>query len=251
MMQPGSVSFKAVMAQVAQELVAIEHRRGTAFVRTPLLYPSGSTVVIRVDDGPGNFLVSDAGFGYQDSELMGTASIFQRHARAVAENAGVRFDGHAFFAGDVPVGRLAGSIVTIANCSQEASALAMYKLSERKVADDSETLYRRLVTVFPKEKVERDVDFIGASNTRWHFAAVVNIAKRPAVFEAVASNHLSVAYATTKFHDVARLEQPPKRIAVVRSKEELKTYLGVLSQAANVIESDASDATIAKLARAA
>jgi hypothetical protein len=47
-------------------------------------------------------------------------------------------------------GQLPGAVVTIANCSHEATALAAYKLAERKSVDETERLYERLITIFPK-----------------------------------------------------------------------------------------------------
>ena len=43
----------------------------------------------------------------------------------------------------------------------------------------------------------------------------------------------------------------PARVAIVNSKQDLGTYLGVLSQAADVIEDSSPDQTIRELAKAA
>ena len=66
-----------------------------SFIRTPLLYPSGSTVVVQVAQGEGRFFVSDFGLGYQESDLYGAGAFYVRHARPIAENAGVGFDNQA------------------------------------------------------------------------------------------------------------------------------------------------------------
>ena len=55
-----------------------------------------------------------------------------------------------------------------------------------------------------------------------------------------------------KFGDIARLgKTAPARVAVVHKKKEFGTLLGVLSQSANVVDEDASDRTIERLAEAA
>jgi hypothetical protein len=55
-----------------------------------------------------------------------------------------------------------------------------------------------------------------------------------------------------KFSDIARLgTEAPERVAVVRKKKDFGTLLGVLSQSASVIDEDAPDATIQRLAKAA
>jgi hypothetical protein len=43
-----------------------------------------------------------------------------------------------------------GQLPGVANCSHEATALAAYKLAERKSVDETERLYERLITIFPK-----------------------------------------------------------------------------------------------------
>jgi hypothetical protein len=55
-----------------------------------------------------------------------------------------------------------------------------------------------------------------------------------------------------KFSDIARLgNDAPTRVAMVRNKKEFGTLLGVLSQAANVVDEDAPDQAIERLAEAA
>jgi hypothetical protein len=92
---------------------------------------------------------------------------------------------------------------------------------------------------------------LGASSTQWRVAAIVKVGKKPAIFDAVASQHTSVFAASAKFHDIALIEQAPIRIAMVKKKADLGTYLGVLAQAANVVEQDISDTVLHRLAEAA
>jgi hypothetical protein len=121
---PPDVDFSATVENAARELVSVEFHNGSAFIRTPILYPSGSTVVVRVDDNGKSYFVSDFGMGYQEADLMEASLIYGRHARTIAEMAGIRFDSEAFFVIEVSREQLAGAIATIANCSQEAVALA-------------------------------------------------------------------------------------------------------------------------------
>jgi hypothetical protein len=244
--------LKKTVDAVAQELVGIDYHSGAAFVRTPLMYPSGANVVIRVTESPTNFYVTDLGLGYQEAELMGTSLVYARHARPIAENAGVKFDSEAFFVFEATREQLAGAIATIANCSQEAVALAAYKMAERRASDLGEELYTRLVRIFSAPKVAKNAQMYGASNIEYHVAALVRTDdKRPAIFEPVANHPTSIAFANSKFHDFALLEQPPIQIAVVRKKKELGTYHNLLAQVAHVIETDVSDDRIVRLAKAA
>lgn len=246
-----SHSFSNLVDSVARELVAVDHGTGHSFISTPLMYPSGTSVVVRVEDAVGEYLVTDFGMGYEEATMMGASNIYARHAKSIAETAGVGFDSHSFFVLKVTREQLAGAVATVANCSLEAVNLAAFKLADRKNADAIEILYKRLVTVFPARRVAKDASVIGHSNTEWHVATLVQGERRRAIFEPVAAHHSSIFAASTKFHDIAAAEDAPGRVAVVKKKADLKTYLAVLSQAANVIERDAADEAYHRLADAA
>lgn len=244
--------FTRLVDSVAAQLATTAHRSDGSYVSTPLLYPSGASVVVRVSPDAGKaYFVSDFGAGYMEADLMGATPTYTRHARSIAEHAGVSFDQHAFFAVHVSEDRLPGAVATIANCSLEAVALTAFKLSERRALEDSNLLYERLVSIFDRKRVEKDADILGASQTPWRVAAIVKGAGRPTIFEAVTKNHISVVNAATKLNDIARLEFPPHRVAVVRGKKQFGTYLGILSQAADVVDIGVPDETYRKLTHAA
>src|SRR5262245_53337013 len=77
--------LKDVVDAVAREIAAAEHRAGGSYVRTPLLYPGGANVVVRIEQGDGRFFVSDIGLGHQEAELMGAGSMYAKPARIIAE----------------------------------------------------------------------------------------------------------------------------------------------------------------------
>src|SRR3954463_9210021 len=89
--------FTELVESIAREIVATEHHVGGSFIRTPLLYPSGATVVVRIEQGDNKYFVSDFGLGYQETDLYGAGAFYTRHARPIAEKAGVGFDNQAFF----------------------------------------------------------------------------------------------------------------------------------------------------------
>ncbi len=242
------ISFKQAVETVAEELISFDHYDGGSFIQTPLLYPGGTTVVVRVEQGE-KFFVSDMGLGHQEAELMGASSAFSRHARSVAEAAGVRFDNQAFFVMEATREQLAGAVITIANCSQEAVAFAAYKVSERRTADATEILYDRLVSVFKGRRVSRNVEVVGASNYPWHVATLVSGAShgRPAIFEPVTKHYNSVVSVAAKFHDISLLERAPKRVSVVSDKADFGPWLSVLTQSGDVIGREVSDAVIEKM----
>lgn len=260
MIESGPDKFSTILEDVARQLVAIEHDVSGAFIKTPLLYPSGATVVVRIQKGEGRYFVSDFGLGHQEADQYGAGLYYTRHAKPIAEKAGVGFDNQAFFIMEASRDQLAGAVVTIGNCSQEATMRAADALAEKTFEDKRDRLYDRLVAVFAKEigrttkVVSKNVKVLGHSNTEWPIATIVKLPHHgsPTIFEPVTNHHNSVATATMKFHDIALLgKAAPGRVAVIGKKREYGTFIGVLSQAASVVEEDVSDAAILRLAKAA
>lgn len=252
--------FRELVDHVAREIVATEHHIGGSFIRTPLIYPSGALVVVRIQRGDNKYFVSDWGLGYQETDLYGAGSFYVRHAKPIAEKAGVGFDNQAFFIMEATREQLAGAVVTIGNCSQEAAIRAADALAEKTFEDSKERLYERLVSVFAREigptkkVVSRNIKVIGHSSTEWAISTLVKLPGREksTIFEPVTNHHNSIATAAMKFHDIALLgKSAPGRVAMVHRKKDFGTLLGVLSQSANVIDDDVADSTIVRLSKAA
>jgi hypothetical protein len=218
-----------VVDAIACEIVTAEHFGAGSIIKTPLMYPSGASAVVRIAQHGDRYFVTDMGIGYQEAELIGAGILYSNSAKGLAEHFGIRFDNQSFFIAEAGRGQLAGATVVVANCSCEATALAVYKAAERKFEEHAGKLYRKLVDTFSKPEVERDGEFVGSSSHRWPVAAVVRHQGKLSLFEPVSKNHLSVVNATAKFHDIARLDRPPKRIAVVNRKAEMGEYLNLLS----------------------
>lgn len=243
--------FQEVVRSAAQQLVSIDPSRNGAYVRTPLLYASGSYVVIRVDAGGGEFFVSDFGAGHEEAQQLGASATFKRVAKTVAEANGVGFDTHSFFALTVSEAQLPGAIASIANASQEAVNITALKASERSLRDDNDELFDRLRGIFSPKAIAKDANIVGASNTQWHVSTLVTIQNKMVAFEAVSKAPQSIVFASTKFSDIARLPKAPGRVAVVSNKKALGTYLGVLSHNADVIERKVEDRIFHRLLGAA
>lgn len=248
----GNPAFKEMVENVARSIVATEHRISGSFIRTPLMYPSGSTVVVRIEQGENRFFVSDIGLGHSEAEMMGAGTMYAKPARVIAEEAGVRFDNQAFFVLEASLEELPGAVVTIANCSQHAVMRAADALAERTFEDRKNKLYERLVGVFEPKIVKKNVDVIGASTQRWPVATLVTLpGMRPTIFEPVTKHPNSIAHASMKFGDIALTENAPQRVAVVADRKELGTLLTVLSRSASVIDDNESTDRIRLLAAAA
>lgn len=236
--------FQRAVSSVAAELVEVLHRSQVSYIRTPLLYPSGTIVVVRIDPGISDFIVSDRGMGFDEADMMGGSHMYDRQARPIAEEAGVGFDHRSFFALQVSRAQLAGAVITIANCSQQAVVAVANRLSERDRVNATDVLYDRLTRIFEERHLARNAELRGASNTAWSIPILITSTGRKAAFEAVSPHHNSVVSAAAKFHDLSLLEKPPTRVSAIGRKADFKTWLGVLNQTSNVIETKASDTTI-------
>ncbi len=243
--------FSGIVDEVARAIVSTEHFGSGSLIKVPLMYPSGSGVVVQITQHQDRFFVTDMGFGHQEADMIGAGLLYTNSAKGLAEHYGIRFDNQAFFVAEASRDQLAGATTVVANCSAEAAALATYRAAERRYEEDNDVLYRKLVTVFPKTAVERDVDFIGSSTHKWKIATIVKRQDNIVLFEPVTKNTTSVVTAAAKFHDIARLENPPRRIAVVRNKDEFGNLINILTQAGTVMDFEASKDTVLKLATAA
>jgi hypothetical protein len=243
--------FASAVDAVARELVTTEHFGSASLIKTPMMYPSGAAAVVQVTQHGERFFVTDMGLGQVEADMIGASVLYANSAKPLADHFGIRFDNQAFFVAEANREQLAGAVTIVANCSSEAAALAAFKAAERRFEEDSDVLYRRLATVFPKAEIVRNVDFVGSSTHKWPVATMVTHHHKISLFEPVSKHHASVVNAAVKFNDIARLDNPPQRIAVVKKKAELGNYLNVLSQSANVIEYGVPDATFIRLAEAA
>lgn len=242
-------ALQEVVDGVARALASVRHARDASFISLPVLYPSGSMAVIRIDPHrDGRYLVSDMGLGFEEADLMGAGRLFAHAAPTVAVRAGVHFDRQSFSLG-VRRDQLVGAVSVVAACSQEAVQLAAFRLDEKKKADAADRLCERLYRLFTPANVERGASIVGASNTAWTVTALVHADGHRAVYEPVSEHPNSVASVLTKFVDLNQLDHPPARIAVVRNKEMLGTRLALIATAGNVVEEGVSDQILGRLAQ--
>jgi hypothetical protein len=167
---------------------------------------------------------------------MGAVTYFSSHAKAVATGAGVGFDQHAFFVMEVARDQLTGAVATVANCSHDAVAIAAFRLEDKVKSDAGEKVFERIAEVFPRHAIARDAEIRSSSTFRWHVATLVTFESKRCIFDAVTPHHNSVVNAAAKFHDIAHLEDPPGRVAMVHSRRAFDRHLGLLTPASKVIE---------------
>jgi len=165
--------------------------------------------------------------------MMGALRYFRTEAERIANSAGIRFDGRDMFVAEVPIDNVQGAMVVVANASAEATSAAALKLSERTDRDARDELYVRLLSIYRTKSVERDVELLGASNHKWRVSVLVQDTEHRWIFEPVTGHYISAVGTAAKFHDFARAANGPKRAAVIRSREDLKDFYGLISGASS------------------
>lgn len=228
-------SLHEIAAEVAKALAYPKVNNEAALVVTPLLYPGGARVVVRLMDASGGFLVSDYGAGRRESELMGGHRIFTRIARDVASRHGVRFDSDMFFDLEVPREALIAAVIAVSNASKTATDATAEALSERRANDFREQLWDKLDLAFADAQVQRQVEVRGASSV-WQFDAAVPLDGNIAVFDVVVPHAMSVHAAVSKFLDLRDAgDSAPHRVAVLAKRSETP-HIPLLGRTARMID---------------
>ena len=178
--------------------------------------------------------MSDAGFAYRETESFGATRSFGNTARAIAENFGVEVGKRSIYV-EVPLEHVERAIFDVSAASSAVADKVIAGLAQESEANISEALLERLDRLFPKS-VEHDGKVVGASATEWDVTAVTRKDGHVAVFQAVSNYPISVFKASTAFHDLAALDNPPNLVAVVSSKAAMGKNYSILAQAGRVIE---------------
>ncbi len=242
-----AVDRAATVEAAARSLLLIRHDGEISRVALPIFYPSGAAATVEVTQNGAKFLISDAGLAYREAELIGAENLFNRNAAPVAEQFGIDA-GKRGFAVSASAEQLAGAMADVAAASVQVAHRICERVAQRSEAAITAHLYERLVAVFGAKKVVPEAEIAGASSHRWRISALVHVGGKDMAFEAVSNHHSSVYSSATMFHDLSLLERRPVPVAVVKDKASFGAYLGILSQAANVIEETASDIALTRLA---
>ena len=238
-----------VAAQIARGLSKADLVQGRAFIRTSVMLPSGSTVVVVVEDqGGGRYRLSDIGQGFEEADRLGMGRTYRRQAEDVAALSGIAFAGNAFVLSDTTQRQLVGGTMSVANAVARTAERTLLRAAQRPQDSTVERLVARLGHLFPQAELALDVELRGASEHPWNVDAVVTVGPRRAVFDIVTPSPISVAFASTKFHDIALLDNAPMRVAVVHRKAAFGDLLSVVAQAARVVEDDAPDRSFTRAA---
>ena len=230
-------------------LVSITDAGEETIVTIPAFYPSGAVTAITVVRARQGFRVTDSGLAYREADLVGADHLFGRSANAVAEQFGLDCINRSISI-EVSANQLSSAIADVGAASVQIAHRIVERVSSRNEAEIEAQLYLRLVHLFGAPKVAKDAEIAGASNHRWKVSALVTVDGQRLAFEAVSNHHSSVYSTATMFHDLSLLHQRPVGVAVVRDKRAMGDYLGILSQAANVIQDNVPDDAIVGLVAA-
>jgi hypothetical protein len=236
-------NLKTIADAVAHALVDTSVKGGSAFISTPLLYPSGSHVVVRMDGAGDRWFVSDDGYGHLEAEMMGGLSTFRRLAKPLADRAGVQFDERCFFVLEVERDALPGAVITISNVSKQAVERTAFAVEERRIAISRDVFQQRLVAAFDSRSIAHNISIVGASGKEWDVdVGITSDSRVERLFEFVTPRSASVAAAVMKFTDISAVESAPRTAAVLSDRSRTEAALvSLLSRVAGAAI-DAADA---------
>ena len=233
---PPNWTLSAIADDVARGLSTRVATPGGCFVQTPILYPSGTAVIVRLDGTGDRFFVSDNGMGYEEAVMLNASRSYATVARALIRGTEISFDSRSFFIAEATRDELVGVVASVANFSQRAVIETTISHEARKHDADRALLLDRLQAAFGR-RVEKDIMIRGASTVEWEVTARVVAAENiVSIFDYARPHKNSVSSTVAKFHDIARLTTPPNRIVTVRDYAVMGNFVGLLSQAARVIE---------------
>jgi hypothetical protein len=226
-------SIQELTDSLLPRMVAARHWHDASFINLPMVYPSGGFVTVRLTQAAGGIKVSDAGFAYQEADMLGAGRSFANTAKPIAEYYDVQVGSRSVFA-DVTPAEVERAIFDVSAASHLIAERIVSRAVEADEATVSDVLKSRLDHLFAK--VDYDEQVTGASSTEWEVSAIARIDGRHAVFQAVANHPSSIYKTSTAFHDIAALDDAPLLVSVVSSKAEFGKSYNILAQAGRVIE---------------
>lgn len=226
-------SAHSIAKEVAQALAYAKETNGVPTVITPLLYPGGGRVVLRIEHSPEGYIVSDFGAGRREAELLDGGHLFNQIAKRAAERFAVRYDSFMLFDLEVPREALVTAAMAVGNASKYAVEATAEALSERRANDQRASLWQVLEGVFPSGSVFRNERFSGHSDA-WEFDAVVRL-DRPALFQVVTPYPAAVNAAVAKFLDVKDIGSDRTIRVAVTTNQERTPHISLLGRTARII----------------
>lgn len=189
-------------------------------VPTTTLLPGGRVACVLVSpDERGSYSVSDNGSGRESLLDQGVSVVSpwaRKRATKLAESIGASLDGDAFVFRDVAADQLTSAISYVADVSRSWAQYVLEHVAKSRSAEVLDIVRDKLERAYTPSRVRRKVPVLGASTMQYEFDFSVELdGSRVALFEIVAPSLQSLAFAHTKFSDVARLRGDWAREAIV------------------------------------
>jgi hypothetical protein len=202
--------LRRIAAEIAARLAYARVEGSDVIIQTPIAFPSGRQIGVKLLGGPTLFTITDDGATMREAELMGAEDICRREARKVAKELDLTFNDWELFEAKAPADRLPGFTSIVANAAALTLMRTADKFAERFDLRRKEELSIRLGRVFGAANVAKDVDVIGASAKSWQFDAQVALPSgRRGLFSVVTPSATSIAFAYSKLDDVSRVQPAP------------------------------------------
>jgi hypothetical protein len=242
-------ALRQIADEIARKLCYSQVQETDVLIQTPISFPSGRMIGVKLLGGPAIFTITDDGYSMREAELIGAEDICRREARKVAKEFDLTFNDWELFEAKAPADRLVGLTSIVANAAALTMVRTCDKFAERFELRRKEELSVRLSRIFGAHQVTKDVDVSGASSKSWTFDAKVALPSgRPGFFSIVTPSPASVVFAYSKFDDVSRLDRPPFLGAVLDGSFEASDKALLARAARKIFLASDSDEAFKKAA---
>lgn len=231
--------LETIADDITRRIVSVQNWGDASFINLPMIYPSGAFVTVRLSLIEGGLRVSDSGFAYREADSFGAGRSFRKTAQGVADDLGVKVGKTSIFV-DAFRHEIERAVLDVSAASFTVAERIVARASREASVEVFEALKHKLDVVFA-DKVSYNERVTGASATEWDVSAVAKLNGRRAIFQTVSHYPMAIYKASTAFHDLAALDDPPTLISVVANKQELGSNLSLLSQAGRVIDVSQSE----------
>ncbi|MCC4297949.1 hypothetical protein [Aurantimonas coralicida] len=238
-----------LLERIADDLVRVRPLVNGGLISTPVLFPSGSSVTVRITFDGDRCLITDDGAAYAEADMMGALPIFRRAARRVAEAAGIRFNDFEIFEIDASPDTAPGLIAIVADAARRSIEVTTERLADRLHSDTKASVFDLLVEAFGSGKVAADVSLSGASTHAWTVDALVASDRADIAVSVVNPVPASISSTYVKLDDIRRLDAPPRTVAALARRNAFKAdQIAILNRTAKLIDLSATVTEFRRLA---
>lgn len=248
-MKAERINMQVIADDVARALAFARVRGASAFISTAVRYPNGTSVVVRLDEHPEGFFVSDDGYAAVLADMMGGLPTFSRIAHIIAERSSVGFDHRCFFVAGVPREGLPTCVSYIANASSRSVERTIYAQEHIKIKKSRDVFNNRLIEAYG-DRVSFDVSIVGGTGRTWEYEAAIIDSKRiEKLFTLVSPAFNAVAAANLKISDTRNTVEAPQITAALSDYDRTEPALrSLLSASADLVIAANDEASRYRLA---